>query len=242
MLAGMFARHAPSGGGGTDPYFASVVSLLNFSGADGSTTFTDAKGVVWTPHGDAQIQGGQLTLDGSGDWLQAPASSSWDFGSGDFTVEAILTITGNSPLNNDAIREGSIISCYPTGGGDDNTWFLNVLGTSLTTGTGSYFSKKYGGARQSAVSGAAVPGGSDVHYAASKVGNTVRHFIAGVKVAEAVLSDTNVAGLWPLKIGALGYTGYEDYINATFRATRITKGVGRYSANFSPPVAPFPTA
>ncbi|GAB1594757.1 hypothetical protein [Lysobacter claricitrinus] len=71
--------------------------------------------MIWTPHRDAHIQGGQLTLDGASDWIERPASASRDFASGDSTIDAIVIITRNSPLNNDAAREGSIFACYPTG-------------------------------------------------------------------------------------------------------------------------------
>ena len=52
-------RFGCGGGGGTDPNFSSVTSLLHFDGVDASTTFTDVKGKTWTASGSAQLDTAQ---------------------------------------------------------------------------------------------------------------------------------------------------------------------------------------
>jgi len=79
-----------------DQNFASVVSLLHFDGANNSTTFTDQKGKTWTPAGSAKISTTQSKWGGSSGLLvsasagavSTPTSSDFDFGSGDFTIDA----------------------------------------------------------------------------------------------------------------------------------------------------------
>ena len=90
----MLAHRVMMGVASGDPYFANVVALLHFDGADGSTTFTDVKGHTFTAAGNAQIDtaqslfgGASLLLDGSGDYIWAADSADWDFGTADFAVE-----------------------------------------------------------------------------------------------------------------------------------------------------------
>lgn len=92
LRRGMMAQ--PSGGGGGDPHWANVVSLLHFDGANGSTTFTDEKGKTWTASGNAQIStaqsmfgGASALFDGSGDFISTADSTDWFLESGDLTLE-----------------------------------------------------------------------------------------------------------------------------------------------------------
>lgn len=103
FLAGIKYDAAP----GTDPFYADVFSLLQFEGADGSTTITDQKSRTWTAFGDAQIDtaitkfpGGSLRLDGTGDYVaDGGAAADWKFlnsGLEDWTIEGwvYLSATG----------------------------------------------------------------------------------------------------------------------------------------------------
>ena len=63
-----------------------LLTDVPFSGANGSTTFTDATGnLTWLPLGDAQIQGNALSLDGSGDGVYAASHNAW-FRQFDFSI------------------------------------------------------------------------------------------------------------------------------------------------------------
>ena len=77
-----------------DEYLDNVGVFCNFNGTNGSTTFTDVKGKTITPVGDVYISTPQYDfnysscrLNGPGAYLSIGASSDFDFGSGDFTVE-----------------------------------------------------------------------------------------------------------------------------------------------------------
>ena len=82
--------------GPSDPYWANVVSLMHFDGPDGSTSISDQKGRIWTPHGNAQLDtsqrkwgGSSILLDGSGDYLSTPSAAGLTF-SNDVTVELFI--------------------------------------------------------------------------------------------------------------------------------------------------------
>jgi hypothetical protein len=77
------------------------------------------------------------------------------------------------------------------------------------------------------------------HYAFTRQGNTFRGFKNGVLQATATSSGTSSnAGTSYIGIRAElteAFTGYFDEF-------RITKGVARYTASFTPPDAPFPNS
>lgn len=79
-----------------DPYFAHVVSLLHFDGADGSDTFVDVIGAnTWSRAGSVSISTAKTLVDGqvgafngsSFNYISTPYRSAFDFGTGDFTIE-----------------------------------------------------------------------------------------------------------------------------------------------------------
>lgn len=76
------------------------------------------------------------------------------------------------------------------------------------------------------------------HIAYTRQGNTLRLFLDGVLVgsgntAESIRTDAIYIGLQPYSLD-WAVPGFYDEL-------RITKGVARYTANFTPPDAPFPS-
>lgn len=77
------------------------VSLVHMDGADGVTTFLDELGKTWTVSGGAQIDTAQSVFggasgyfDGDGDYITTPATTDFQFGSGDFTIDFWARIDG----------------------------------------------------------------------------------------------------------------------------------------------------
>src|SRR5688572_4523977 len=74
-------RNPGGSGAPTDPDYASVFSLLNAVGADGSTSIIDEKSLIWTPSGDAQIDTSlgynSILFDGN-DLISTPHASGWN--------------------------------------------------------------------------------------------------------------------------------------------------------------------
>lgn len=240
IVAGGAAGAAP--GGPTDAYWASVVALLHFDGADASTTITDATGRAWSVGGNAQIDtaqsqfgGASLLLDGNDDYITAVDSSDFYFGAGDFTIEGFLRLTGSLPTagNYKFIASRDAIPS-PRG------WRLLVDGDA---GGKLVFADNQGGTAHILTDPTAFPLNTWTHVAVSRVGNTLYLFNNGTLVdSEDITGVTfNDSGTAPL-IGT-GRNGGTPVANWSFNGHldefRITKGVGRYSATFTPPAAQF---
>ena len=96
----MSAIHAPMFSGGGDPYWGSVVLLMNFTGSDTSTTFTDEKGHAFTPYGSAQISSTEIKtglgssglINTNGSYVVTPYASDLSLGGVDFTIEAFVRV------------------------------------------------------------------------------------------------------------------------------------------------------
>lgn len=222
----------PTGGGGGDPYWANVVSLLHFDGADGSTTFTDVKSRSWTRTGDTKIVtaqsmfgGASAFFDGTGDSLRSANSEDFNLAAADFTVEffARFASLANAP-------------------------HLLQIGTSLYNRAGLYcrdgqlrWYTEVGGPYTGAdrITSAALSINTWYHIAVSKQGATTRLFIDGVLIGSTTASVYN--GNSDICLGFMQYASAAgDYLNGWIDEFRHTKGVARYTANFTPPSAPFP--
>lgn len=238
MIHGIVASGgANSGGGGpTDPNFANVSLLLHFEGSNGSTTFTDSSSntLTGTANGDAQISTAQFKFgtasglfDGTGDFISYSDVTALELGSGDWTIETFVRF-----------------SALPTSGN------VSSIGSRFV-GTGNqrsyiFFQFNNGGTQQLAFQ-YSNDGASGVlrsvnftpslntwyHYAVTRSGGNLRFFVDGTQIGSTqVISGTLFNSTAGLEIGNL-LNGYLDEY-------RVTKGVARYTSNFTAPSAPFP--
>ena len=243
-LAGEFVRFVWPGGsaynnapGAGDPDYSKVLLLLPFDGPDGNTAFTDKSSVPKTlsANGGAAISTAQskfgessLHLDGSGDFVSAPSSGDFAFGTGDFCNEGWFYL--------EAYPAGeSILFCLRNAGAGifDNMTRLNPAGrVAWSDGTAW---------REST---AAVPLAQWVHIAVTRASGTLRIFTGGVKSYEGS-HPINLGGNRVMQIGA--FEAYATnpaggFLSGYVGGVRITKGAARYTANFTPPAAPFPSS
>lgn len=227
-----FINAASGGGGATDPYFANVVLLLHFDGSSGSTAFTDssssAKAI--TAIGNAQVSTAQkkygtgaLALDSSGDYLQTTSTSAdFNFGtSTDFTIEAWVYVQTASPssvnwfaLNARSYYFGTYSGAAVVGG---SGWVNLFLGSTSWT---PYLDKW-------------------THVAHTRSGSTHRLFVDGV-LKETATNSGAVGATDKANIG--NDPNFGPVFNGWIDEVRITKGVARYTANFTPPEAAFPNS
>lgn len=218
----------------TDPYFSNVSLLLHGDGANGSTTIIDSSPApkTVTAFGNAQIStaqskfgGASMYFDGSGDYLSVPSDQDLNFGSGSLTIEFWLNF-----------------SSVPT------SFILLVLGTTANTqlfittrsnGQGLRFGLT--GVGEYATATQAWATGTWYHVALTRNGSSVKFYVNGIDVSDGVFSNTtNYSGALLLAGGydASGISHFNGYIDDL----RITKGIARYTSNFTPPTAPFPDA
>jgi hypothetical protein len=223
----------------TDPDFANVSLLLHGDGTNGSTAIIDSSSSpkTVTAVGNAQIStaqskfgGSSFAFDGSGDWLRLQTGvADYNFGSGDFTIEAwVYRLNTNTA----AIYVGQ--SDLGSAAGSNVILYVSAAATSdVYVGSGSY--------------GVASPNPSTntwAHVALCRSGGTLRSFLNGSVVAANTSLGTNSVNIGsaanPPTIGALNNNG--SPLNGYIDDFRITKGVARYTAAFTPPTAPFPDA
>jgi hypothetical protein len=216
---------------GGDPYWANVSLLLHMDGSNGSTTFTDSSSnaLAITANG-AQISTAQSKFGGASgyfdaDSLSISSTSGFAFGSADFTVEFWMYPTSTSSTS---FLPGLQF-------GSDGAWIVYRNGTTIefyarTSSTGAWDIAN-------GITIGTVAANTWHHVAISRSGNTVYTFLDGVAGTTASSSAALATTSSALQIGANGggdyYTGYLDEL-------RITKGTGRYNANFTPPTAAFP--
>jgi hypothetical protein len=217
-----------------DPNISQVSLLLHGNGTNGSTTITDnsPSPKTVTAVGDAQISTaiadpfgnntrGVLAFDGTGDYLSIPASSSFAFGLADFTVELWLYRSGSGQQHlyegRDLVATNQILLFLNSS--NQLTYYANGAVVITTTAVPTF--------------------NAWAHVALCRASGNSRLFLNGVQVGSTFADSTNiVAPPATINIGAnqVGNTSLNGYIDDL----RITKGIARYTANFSPPAAPFP--
>lgn len=79
-----------------------------------------------------------------------------------------------------------------------------------------------------------------VHIAAVKNGSTLTLYQNGVNVASATQSGTIVDGGKPLLVGYETGQNSAHYWSGYIDDIRITRGIARYTANFTPPARALP--
>lgn len=222
-----------------------ITSLLHFEGASGSTTFTDQRGLTWTAAGNAaittagpKIGTGCLLLDGNGDWIQTASGSAYNFGTGDFTIEARVNLSANTNYYS-TILAGSQPS-YATG-----CRFLMMYGSSVSVvaqrNRFSFGGFSLGTDQSLLLSTTTYALNTWYHVAVSRSGNTFRLFINGVLESTATSTaamDFSVSGT---RIGANGWDGAMGHFAGKIDELRASK-VAHYISNFTPPTAPFPNS
>jgi hypothetical protein len=198
--------------------------LLNFTNA--GVVDATAKNVLET-EGNAQIStaqskwgGGSISVS-SGNYLTAPSNVLLPFGTGDFTIEFW------------AYWNGGAFSTYATAIDTRNGSFAGGLAIAANITTGAW----YVSISAQEILGTVAAAASWQHIAVTRSGTSLRLFVNGTQTGSTYTSSDNFSNT-TLRVGVrpdnqYPWNGYLDDI-------RITRGLARYTANFTPPTAPFP--
>jgi hypothetical protein len=226
------------GGGGSDPDFTGVALLLPFSGTNGSTVFTDASSnnLTVTPGGSVQIStaqsnsgGSSAYFDGTGDNLTISDPIA-RLGATDFTVEMFI--------RPDATQTGveHILWSQVIPGSTDN---FPIRLRYRFTGTVSV-QMRITPSTPSAITGTTVLSTSSfTHIAYVRSSGVHKLYVNGTQEG-GTLTDSRAPADSPVIIG--GGVDSLDFYKGYIDDYRITKGIARYTSNFTPPTAPFPTS
>lgn len=212
----------------SDPYWANVVALLHFDGTNGGTSFPDETGRIWTPNtgvttSTVQQKFGTASalFNGSTGYLDAASSLDFAFGTGDFTIEFFMY--GGTGLNAYVIDIGS-----------------NGIALVISTGPKIFAYTSGTGISGALYTGVTFSNYAWTHAALVRNGSSLSLYVNGVLGATQTTSQNFNTAVAPHigRYGGGGATRYAGYIDEL----RITKGVARYTAAFTPPTAPFPNS
>ena len=167
---------------------------------------------------------GSIYFDGTGDYLSIPHSTGQEFGSGNFTIEFwgypvnlntshwVSQWNSSTGLNFAVFNNSGVFSfAYTT-----NNSTVNILSSTVTVALNSW-----------------------TYFTVVRSNSSLLFFVNGALTATTSISGTLYSGTAALEVGRNGdgvqyFTGYIDDL-------RITKGVARYNAAFTPPSASLPT-
>lgn len=167
---------------------------------------------------------GSMYFDGTGDNLICNTSTPdhFAFGSGDFTIElwAYMNSVSGIQVFYDG-RPASVQTFAPT---------IYINGTQVR-----YFNN---GADR--ITGGTVATGTWYHIALCRSGTSTKLFLDGTQIGSTYTDSsvyTNTAGR-----PGIGFDANASlyYLNGYIDELRVTKGVARYTSNFTAPTAPFP--
>ena len=219
-----------TGASGFTPPTAPLTAITNTSGL---LNFTNAgiydgtgRNVLETV-GNAQVDttvkkygAGSMQFDGTGDYLFSPSSPQYEL-SGDFTIEMWLyrAVSGNNHF-------------FSVGDVNTSTGIEAYIGSS-----GTALNVYSGGATR--ITSSTLPAVTTwAHLAVVRSSGTVSLYLDGTSLG-TWSSSTTFSG--DVRIGAEFYNGsVTATMNGYIDDLRITKGVARYTANFTPPAAGLP--
>jgi hypothetical protein len=206
---------------------ANTELLLNFTNAG---IFDNAGKNNLETAADAQIDTsvkkygtGSMEFDGTGDWLIMKDTPEMVFGTGDFTIEFWVN-------TNQTVNEFAVVDFRTVNG------FFPFIAHDSTRGVFYYLNSDY-----RIESNTVLTTGIWYHIAVARSGSSTKLFINGTQAGSTYTNSNSLSvganrpaiGINGESLGTLPLNGYIDDL-------RITKGVARYTAAFTPPTAAFP--
>ncbi|MEI6379184.1 MAG: LamG-like jellyroll fold domain-containing protein [Candidatus Falkowbacteria bacterium] len=206
--------------------------LVHMHGASGNTTFIDSSSVgnVLTNYNSVAYSSAQSLyngtsgkFNGTNQYLRLPYSSNFNLSSGDWTIDAWFN-------SNSFASSQAIISKDKNGLNYD--WSLLLLNTTTialyTAGTSQNLT----------VTVPAMVPGQWYHLAYIRSGTSDYIYLNGVSYGSKVMSITNNSQDY-ITIGCNGWNNPNTFFNGYIDELRVSKGIARWTANFTPPSLPY---
>ena len=224
-----------------DVYFPQTKLLLPFDGANGATTTSDSSNkngtVSFTGNtsistAQSKFGGSSMYFDGSGDYLRV-IDTYWNsaLSSGDFTMECWARFDTN--------QDSLLLANRGNSGSNTNNGF-GLMRYSSATLSGQVYMFWYAGGwnylNNTQGTRTAITENVWYHIAVTRSGNTWKLFLNGT-VEDTVTSSSNMTNgvNGSLDIGILQYSPTYYPMAGWMDDVRVTKGVARYTSNFTPP-------
>jgi hypothetical protein len=194
-------------------------NMLSIGTAQASTT--QAK---WSPT--------SAYFNGSSSSLYAPPNTAFAFGTGDFTVEGWVNFASLSPGGSGAIVP--FCQSDAIGTSTNDKWWFGYTASTLRFATHS-----------SGGFSCAIPFSPSIntwyYVTVVRSSGTVRLFVNGIS---GTVTTSGTPSGYSLSQNGLSVGGFSTpaYLNGYIQDLRLTKGVARYTATFTPPTAALPTS
>ena len=223
-----------------DTNFDKVELLLPFDGANDDTSTTDESDSNHTVsfNGSADISTAQSKFGGSSlyigggssNWVNIAGSTDFDFGTGDFTIECWIYRNGTS--------YGFV---FETRGGEDTT-STDGIGLYMGSGGNNEIGVAVNRSNVILINQDHQTNDQWQHFAVVREGSTMTLYIDGTARGTGS-NSTDFNRSRPFRLGnfhgsSSGGYGFPGYIDDF----RVTKGLARYTSNFTPPSAAHPTS
>lgn len=217
--------------------------MLHMDGSDASTTFTDSSSSAKTitVNGNAQIDtaqsvfgGASALFDGSGDYATAVDSADWYFGNGNFTIDFRIRFAGLP-------SSGAVAGFVTQDSNNSNVSFAcdfyNSSGGLLrfyysTNGTNYLGGYNYGWTPTL---------NTWYHVAYVRNGTSLTIYLNGVAVGTPINIGTSTLfdSTALLTVGGYTYGTGNFALNGWIDELRISKGIARWTSNFTPPTVAY---
>ena len=230
----------------TDPYYSSVSLLAHMDGTNGATIFTDnspnTKTITNTNISGSsdpsnvtvntsiyQFATGSAYFPNGQHYLDCGYSTDFELGTGDFTIEGWFRLT-------------SVAGGYSTiiATTRDNNYSVSGVWNITVNVDQSISFSVYPGINMISNPGV-INGNTWYSFSVTRSGNTFRLFLNGILLS----STTNNSSLsvdQTLKIGTLFLNGTYALVQSYVDEIRITKGVARYTSDYTPSNTAFPNS
>ena len=202
-------------------------NYVNLTGrCSGFQTITDRAGKTVYPHSGAKLSTSQkkfgassLALNGTTDYITVASTPDFAFGTGAFCLEAWIYNTAQGSSNQ------IIFDFRSTNPQWAPTFYINATTNTLRfVANGNVLIESTG----------TIPLNTWTHIALAKSGTSTKMFVDGTQTG-STYTDNNTYVQGPLTLGARfdGTTAFVGYIDDV----RISKGVARYTTNFTAPTS-----
>lgn len=204
------------------------ILLLHFNGENGSTSFPDDKGNIFARNGSPIISATKSKFGGAsgyfpgsgGSCITTPTSSVFNLGTDDFTLEFWYAQEGTPE---------SFARLFSSQMGDVSAGYVVYFnGSILAFGCGTAFTLNFN----------TITDNNFHHYAVVRSGNNFYTFTDGV-LMNSTNSNTSIVWSSSNTIAIGGQVSPSRCVNGYIDELRLIRGVGLYTANFTPPAAPF---
>lgn len=238
-----------------DPYFGYNVLLLNGDGTNNgqNNTLLDSSNNNRTLTRNGELNQGSFSpynemgqgnfstyFDGSGDYLTIGNNSAFNFGSGNFTIEAWIYLSADASTDPDGNRTADICACMFDSGASGTAWSFFLDGNTTTTGTAIVFDA-WNTTRTRFSASTTVAKNTWHHVAVVRNGSNLSIYLNGSSVLSSSISVNADSGGYDLDIGSFQQgtaPKYYMYFPGYISNLRIVKGTAVYTAAFTPPVNP----